>query len=89
MITISGLAVTLGSRQVLRGVDLHVPAGRWLAVIGPNGAGKSTLLKAIMGLVAQRGEVTIGQERLSNFLKVLAPLLVEGWPPAQEALHEL
>ncbi|WP_214326749.1 ABC transporter ATP-binding protein [Nonomuraea sediminis] len=59
MISISGLTVTLGARQVLRGVDLQVPRGQWLAVIGPNGAGKSTLLKAVMGLVAQHGEITL------------------------------
>ena len=30
-------------RQILRGIDLSVPAGRTLAVVGPSGAGKSTL----------------------------------------------
>jgi len=34
-----------------------VGEGELVAVLGPNGAGKSTLLRAIMGLIANRGEV--------------------------------
>ncbi|NUR84006.1 MAG: ABC transporter ATP-binding protein [Nonomuraea sp.] len=59
MITVNGLSVTLGTREVLREVDLRAPKGLWLSVIGPNGAGKSTLLKAVMGLVASSGEITV------------------------------
>lgn len=39
-----------GGAQVLRGVDLDVPAGGRLAVVGPSGAGKTTLLRVIAGL---------------------------------------
>lgn len=52
-----GLRVTLGVREVLHGVDLHVPAGRWTALAGPNGAGKTTLLKALANLLHSHGEV--------------------------------
>ncbi len=44
------LQVRLGDRQVLGGLDLSLPAGRWTAIVGPNGAGKSTLLRALAGL---------------------------------------
>ena len=40
---------------IVRGVDLHVKAGEFVAVLGPNGAGKSTLVKAIAGLVPIHG----------------------------------
>jgi len=36
-----------GELQVLRGVDLTVPAGSVISVIGPSGSGKSTLLRCI------------------------------------------
>jgi len=36
--------------DALRGVTLHLPAGRTVAVVGENGAGKSTLVKLLCGL---------------------------------------
>jgi len=55
----SGLRVTLGGREVLHGIGLSLPAGRWTAVAGPNGAGKTTLLKALAQLLPAQGRVTL------------------------------
>ena len=38
------------SRQVLRGLDLEIPAGTSLAIVGQNGAGKTTLAKLLCRL---------------------------------------
>ncbi|MFE9101196.1 ABC transporter ATP-binding protein [Actinomadura geliboluensis] len=65
-VAVRGLDVSLGGRPVLKGVSLDVPAGSWTAVIGPNGAGKSTLLRAVLGLVASRGEITVAGEDLQR-----------------------
>ncbi len=46
---LSGLHKSFGSVEIIRGVDLAVPAGERHAVIGPNGAGKSTLFHLISG----------------------------------------
>lgn len=47
-------------REALRGVNLSVPAGEFLAVLGENAAGKTTLLKHLAGLLRpQRGQVTV------------------------------
>ncbi len=37
-------------RDVLDGIDLHLPAGRTVALVGINGAGKTTLVKLLAGL---------------------------------------
>ncbi|WP_373683948.1 ABC transporter ATP-binding protein [Micromonospora solifontis] len=53
------LRVELGGRPILAGVDLTVAVGEWVTVIGPNGAGKSTLLRAVGGLLAAPGVVSL------------------------------
>lgn len=46
-LTGTGLRLRLGGNRVLRGVDIHVDAGRTTTVIGPSGSGKSTLLRVL------------------------------------------
>jgi iron complex transport system ATP-binding protein len=54
-----GLHVSLGGVEVLRGIDLHVQAGRWTCIVGPNGAGKTSLLRALAQLLAHGGDVQL------------------------------
>ena len=58
-VTASALTVSLGAREVVRGVDLTLAPGGLVGVIGPNGAGKSTLVRALLGLVRYRGRVAL------------------------------
>lgn len=59
-ITITGLHKAFGRNQVLRGVDMVIPAGQVTVLMGANGAGKSTLVKVLSGVhAADRGEVRL------------------------------
>ena len=49
-LTLKGLSKSYGGRPVLRGADLAIAAGEFIAVVGRSGCGKSTLLRLIAGL---------------------------------------
>lgn len=72
------------SVELLKGIDLEVPPGTFLALIGTSGAGKSTLMKLMAGLLApSEGEVLFqGRPRSSpEFLHST------GWVPQEEIVH--
>ncbi|MHC4049935.1 ATP-binding cassette domain-containing protein [Bradyrhizobium sp. 25ACV] len=62
-LSIRGLRKSFGSNEVLRGIDLHIPAGQFVAIVGKSGCGKSTLLRLIAGLdKIDAGSISFGQD---------------------------
>jgi ABC-type polar amino acid transport system ATPase subunit len=60
-----GLVLSRGARAVLRGVDLHVGRGEFVALMGLSGGGKTTFLRAVAGLEPfDAGELSIDGVRL-------------------------
>jgi ATP-binding cassette, subfamily F, member 3 len=49
VLSLSGVALRVGGRPLLRDVDLRFPTGSRTALVGGNGAGKTTLLRTIVG----------------------------------------
>ena len=64
MFKIEDLHVRVGEREVLKGVNLHMPDDETFILFGPNGSGKTTLLMTIMGFEGY--EVTQGRIFFQN-----------------------
>ena len=64
-LTISNIVKRFGDTDVLKGIDLQVADGEFIALLGPSGCGKSTLLCIIAGLETQdEGNILIGERRV-------------------------
>lgn len=70
MIRTVGLRKSYHSNEVLKGIDLTIPAGQVVSLIGPSGSGKSTLLRTMNGLeVIQEGFIEFDGNLLGKTIK--------------------
>jgi sulfonate transport system ATP-binding protein len=71
-LTIRGLQKSFGDHEVLRGIDLHIPAGQFVAIVGRSGCGKSTLLRLIAGLeTIDAGTISFGEAAKAEDIRVM------------------
>jgi ABC-type antimicrobial peptide transport system, ATPase component len=65
LIRLSGIKKTVGSEQILKGIDLEIYEGEFVSIIGASGSGKSSLLY-ILGLLDKptEGEVFFEDEKI-------------------------
>jgi peptide/nickel transport system ATP-binding protein len=82
--TVHGLA-----RDVVKGVDFRIPAGRTVALVGESGSGKSVISQAIMGLLPRAGAVTGGKILFRDPLAPETVIDIAALPAEGEAIREL
>ena len=64
---LKNLRKSFGKTEIIRGINLGVPAGERVGIIGPNGAGKSTLFNLISGrFEPSSGEVLLNGQRIDG-----------------------
>jgi ABC-type polar amino acid transport system ATPase subunit len=67
MIEVKGLKKSFGTLDVLKGVDLTVPANQVVCLLGPSGSGKSTLLRCLNLLERPvAGQITIAGREITK-----------------------
>jgi ABC-2 type transport system ATP-binding protein len=60
VIEVSNVWKSFKTVQAVKGIDLNIPRGRFVALLGPNGAGKTTLVEMIEGIQKpDKGEISI------------------------------
>jgi sulfonate transport system ATP-binding protein len=71
-LTIRDLRKSFGDHEVLRGVDLHISPGQFVAIVGRSGCGKSTLLRLIAGLESlDSGSIGFGEQTKPEDVRVM------------------
>ncbi|MEU1471497.1 ABC transporter ATP-binding protein [Streptomyces sp. NPDC005761] len=60
-VRVEGLWKRFGDHTAVAGIDLVLPAGKFIGLVGPNGAGKTTTLSMVTGLLRpDMGRIEIG-----------------------------
>jgi len=88
IITLKNLHKRYGTKQVLRGIDIHIYPGQIIGYIGPNGAGKSTTVKILCGLITDyEGQVYVkGMNLRDHIVEVKSNI---GYVPELAELYDV
>ena len=61
------LRKSFGRTEIIRGINMSIPAGERVGIIGPNGAGKSTLFNLISGrFEPSKGEILLNGQNITG-----------------------
>ncbi|WAA12772.1 ABC transporter ATP-binding protein [Fervidibacillus halotolerans] len=74
MIQLNGISKSYGNVSALRGIDLFIKEGEFIAILGPSGCGKTTLLKLLAGFMKPtKGTMTMNGTIVASVDNVLPP----------------
>jgi ABC-type Fe3+/spermidine/putrescine transport system ATPase subunit len=67
IIALRGLRVAYGANEVLKGIDLAIAPGSFVALLGASGCGKTTLLRTLSGFTpASGGSITVNGRNIQG-----------------------
>lgn len=70
ILTVNGLALTIGNQSILRQLSFAVSRGQFVGLLGPNGAGKSSLLRCLYRFLSpSTGDITFLGRTISTYSK--------------------
>ncbi|SET43285.1 heme ABC transporter ATP-binding protein [Thorsellia anophelis] len=62
------LSFKIGSKYLLKDINLSIENGEFVGILGPNGAGKSTLIKLLSGFLKPfEGEIFINEKKINEY----------------------
>lgn len=69
IIKIDKMSLSIGKKEILRGLECQFESGRILVLLGPNGSGKTSFLKCIKGLYKYDSGKIIREGRELDYLE--------------------
>lgn len=81
------LAKRYRSREVVKGVSLHVGSGEIVGLLGPNGAGKTTFFYMVVGLIpCEVGSITLDGRDITSYPMYARARLGIGYLPQEPSI---
>ena len=66
-LVIDDVVKSFGDKEVLKGISLDIPTGKFISLLGPSGCGKTTLLRCIAGLeTVDSGRIIVGGDDVTR-----------------------
>src|SRR5207244_12952304 len=74
LLSLRNIRLSLGEREILRGIDAEVHRGKITALIGLNGSGKTTLLRCILRELPCEGTIQLDRKstRLNSSHQIIS-----------------
>jgi iron complex transport system ATP-binding protein len=63
MIRVENFSCGYGKKVVIKGINLDIKAGEFVALIGPNGSGKTTLIRGMSGFLSPKRGIVLLEEK--------------------------
>jgi len=83
--SLMGVGLNIGSKSLVRNIDLTVQPGKMTAILGPNGAGKSTIFKVMAGEYQDySGRMTLHDQPYSSIPSKLRAKMIGVLPQASQ-----